>query len=220
MKRRLTLAAAFVLMASGAFAQDFEGGYVGGLLGYASGSADTKLKIPVRNARLVATDDIDYDGWDLGAYGGYRFALGSGAMLGIEAGGAFSGAEGSTRDVYGARDINQKLEKKSELYLSFKAGIPVQNTAFVYGIAGAQFARFDALTQDKDGGGTIGSKDATVGGWNLGLGAEYFVTPVVSTRLEYKYQSYSSFSFANKGGGRSTVDPAENVFRLGVSYNF
>jgi opacity protein-like surface antigen len=200
--------------------ETFDGGYVGGSLGYLSGQGDVRFTVPVQNARLVAKDTVDYDGWDLGIYGGYRFSLDSGVVIGAELGGSFSNAEGNARRNYGGNDLSTKLEKKGEVYLDFKAGAPIRPNVLLYGIGGFQSARFDAQVRDESGGGVVGSKDANVGGWALGLGSEYFLASNISTRLEWKYQSFGDVSFRNDLGGRVKIDPSENSFRLGVSYNF
>lgn len=223
MKRILALTLSGALLASGgsaAFAQDFQGTYAGALLGYTFGDADAKFSLPAgTNARLTASESVSYDGWDSGLYIGQRFMLQSGFMLAFEGGALLSNAGGSKRETYGTRELKTGFDKSNEFYLSAKAGIPVQNVALVYGIAGLQSASFEGKIKDEDSGQSIAKKDEYLNGWNLGLGAEYFLANNLSTRIEWKYQSYSEMSLRGDGG-RAKIDPSENVVRMGVSYNF
>jgi outer membrane immunogenic protein len=214
-------ATALVLSCAAASAQDFSGPYAGGSLGYDWGDADVRYSVPADggNARLKASDSFDVDGWDLGGYVGYRMATESGFLVAIEGGGLFSGASGTRKDVYGTEELKAELEKTNEFYVSAKAGIPVQNVAFVYGIAGVQTANFQGKVRNVGEGERLAKKEEYLGGWNLGLGAEYFLANNLSTRAEWKYQSYSDLSMSSSAG-RAKMEPTENVLRLGVSYNF
>lgn len=211
---------AAALAPAGAAAQVVDGGYVGGALGILSGDGDARVRFPAGQGRLVGDKTVDYSGWDLGAYGGYRLMTPQGFMLGFELGGSLAWADGGARADIGSRRVRQSLDKNGEVYVAFKGGVPVTDQALLYGIAGLQSGWFDAELRDRTTGRKIGERDTNVGGWQLGLGGEYFLVNNLSARLEWKYQSFNELSFSNAGGGRTKVDPSENVFRMGVSYNF
>lgn len=222
MKKSITLgAAALALSCAAVSAQDFSGPYAGGSLGYVWGDSDVDLSLPAAggNARLTASDNVDHDGFDLGGYAGYRLGLPSGFVVAIEGGAVLANASGAQRDAYGPRELKTSLSKNAEFYVSAKAGIPVREVAYVYGIAGLQTANFEGKVRDVETDQRVAKKDEYLGGWNLGVGAEYFLADNLSTRVEWKHQSYSDLSMSSSRG-RAKLEPTENVLRLGVSYNF
>jgi outer membrane immunogenic protein len=215
MKRTLAAATLLAAAASTAHAQTWDGGYVGVNLGYVNGTADLDQRDGTTNQRV--STDMDYSGWDGGIYGGFRLMPRGNIVLAGEVGGNWSSADGTTNNTL-FNNTRMTVEKTSEVYVSFKGGAEVQPLLLLYGIGGLQSGSFDFKVRNT-ATGSRSNTDDSVGGWHLGAGAEYAVTPAVSARFEYKYQSYDSFNW-NRGGNRVKVEPDENSFRFGVSYNF
>ncbi len=213
MIKLIASASALALMASVAQAQTFDGFYVGGELGYNTGEADLEWKPGDGSTR---SDEMDYDGWDIGLNAGWRRQFSNNFVLGVELGGNYSDVDGSTSSLFGTTSFDGSLEKDWEIFLSGKMGAVVQPNLQAYLIGGVQTADMDARVTD--GTSTWNSSD-----WNwglhLGVGAEYMLANNVSIRGEYKYQAYDDMT-VNAGGERVKFDPTESVFRLGVLWNF
>lgn len=223
MKVLLAGTSILVLTIATAQAQSFDGGYAGAQFGYVTGEPDLELRIPGDSATYAGT--IDYDGWDGGVFGGYRWVFQDTFVLGGELGANWSNADGSQGDPFGLDGPDFRstatLEKNDEFYLSLKAGAIVQPNALVYVIGGFQTASFDASVQfDDDFGSARFKKDEYLNGLHVGVGAEYMFTDRISGRMEYKYQDYDSITVGIGGDERVKFEPSESVFRVGVSYNF
>ena len=213
MIKLIASASVLALMALAAHAQDFDGPYVGGEIGYATGEAD--LEWTPSGESFTLSDELDYDGWDIGLNAGWRRQFPNNFVLGVELGGNYSDVDGSTSNIFNT-GLDASLEKDWEVFLSGKMGAIVQPNTLVYVIGGAQTADFDA--QVTDGTDTWNSSDWEWG-LHLGVGAEYLINTNLSVRGEYKYQMYDDMT-VNAGGERVEFDPTESVFRLGLLWNY
>jgi outer membrane immunogenic protein len=212
MIKLIASASVLALMASAAHAQDFDGPYVGGEIGYATGEADLEWQ----NMGATNSDELDYDGWDIGLNAGWRRQFPNNFVLGVELGGNYSDVDGSTSNIFN-QGLDASLEKDWEVFLSGKMGAIVQPNTLVYVIGGAQTADFDA--QVTDGTDTWNSSDWEWG-LHLGVGAEYLINTNLSVRGEYKYQMYDDMTVSAGAAGDVNFDPSESVFRLGLLWNF
>jgi outer membrane immunogenic protein len=215
MIKLIASASVLALMASAAQAQTFDGPYIGGEVGYVTGTADLDWRL---GGGFTGSDELDYDGWDIGAFAGFRRQFPNNFVLGVELGGNYSDVDGSSSNVFfngSGRDAS--IEKDWEIFLSGKMGAVVQPNLQVYVIGGLQTA--DMEVQWSEPGYSASSSDWKWG-LHLGLGAEYMLANNVSVRGEYKYQAYDDLSLRDINGDRVKFDPSESVFRLGVAFNF
>ena len=84
-------------------AQTFSGPYLGAQLGYQNGSVDGTLDLTPL-ALGTGSRDVDIDGFEFGAFAGFRHQLESNFVIGVELGALLSGADGSISNVFAAND--------------------------------------------------------------------------------------------------------------------
>ena len=170
---------------------DWTGFYLGALLGYTFGSADTD-----------EVGDIDADGIDGGLYAGANWQYDN-ILLGIEGDVLASGVEGSEDGV----DLDQGFNGS----LRARAGIALDQF-LLYGTAGGAVTELgldDAL----------GGDEQTLLGWTAGAGAEAMITDNITARVEYRYTDYEDETFT-LGGGDVDSDLSTHSVRAGVGFKF
>lgn len=145
---------------------DWNGFYLGALLGYSFGDSG-------------AGDDPEVDGIEGGAYGGAAWQYNN-FVLGIEADVLASGAESDG----GAFQVEQGFNGS----LRARAGIALDQF-LLYGTAGA------AVTELKLDDG-LGSDSQALLGWTAGAGAEAIITDNITARVEYRYSDYEDETFS------------------------
>jgi outer membrane immunogenic protein len=172
-------------------ANDWSGFYLGALLGYTWGDADTD-----------PFSDVEIDGVDGGGYAGATWQFGT-FVIGAEADVLGSGVEGSDGPLSVDQGINGSLRAR--------AGIALDRF-LLYGTAGG------AVT-DVELSGLGSSDDATLWGWTAGAGAEAMVFNNVTARVEYRYTDYEDETFT-LGAGAVDSDLSTHSVRAGVGVQF
>jgi len=176
------------------------GVYVGVYGGYNWSDADTN----------VAGFNPDIDGWEGGAFVGYKLDVlmknfnnfGIGMNGAIE---AFYGVSNS-EDSVGALT----LEKEDEWGVSFRPGFSVIDRATAplgiapYAILGYRSTEFTAR-----GAGFTGAEDYD--GFDLGIGTELIASGNFGVRAEYTHTFYSS---------ENGIKPSSDEVRIGLAYHF
>ncbi|MCP2003477.1 MULTISPECIES: outer membrane protein [Buttiauxella] len=193
---RKTLLVIVMLLSSGsAFAdsaKSFDGWYVGGNLGYGSGTNQDVSVSPGAGEPHGTPRDID--GTIGGIQAGYNWQLDNDIVLGVETG--FSGANisgglnnPSHSSWYDEVDINQAFN------LNFKAGYAIGNW-LPYVTAGLTVASMELAKgcsvnpapAVQDCGTAFNTAiDDTRAGYNVGAGVEWKFSDNFSTALEYRY---------------------------------
>jgi outer membrane immunogenic protein len=149
---------------------DWNGFYLGALLGYSFGDSDIG-------------DEAELDGIEGGAYAGAAWQYNN-FVLGIEGDVLASGLESDLDSLQVEQGFNGSLRAR--------AGIALDQF-LLYGTAGA------AMTElELDDG--LGSDSQALLGWTAGAGAEAMITDNITARVEYRYSDYEDETFSLGGG--------------------
>ena len=172
-------------------ANDWSGFYLGALLGYTWGDADTDL-----------AGDIEADGVDGGGYAGATWQFGN-FVLGAEADVLASGVESDEEPVGVEQGVNGSLRAR--------AGIALDQF-LLYGTAGATLSEVEVS-------GLGAADEETLWGWTAGAGAEAMVFNNVTARVEYRYSDYEDQTFT-LGGTETDADLTTHSVRAGIGVRF
>ena len=170
---------------------NWSGFYLGALLGWTWGTANTDL-----------VGDIDGDGIDGGAYAGANWQFGN-FVVGAEGDILFSGVDGEDAGVEFDQGLNGSLRAR--------AGIALDRF-LIYGTGGAALTNLELSN-------AAGSDDQTLWGWTAGAGAEALVTDNITARVEYRYTDYQDETFT-LGGADVDSDLTSHSVRAGVGVKF
>jgi outer membrane immunogenic protein len=172
-------------------ANDWTGFYLGALLGYSWGDADTDL-----------AGDLETDGVDGGGYAGATWQFGN-LVIGGEADVLASGLEGGEGPLSLDQGVNGSLRAR--------AGIALDRF-LLYGTAGAAVTEAEMT-------GFGDTDDATLLGWTAGAGAETKILDNVTARVEYRYTDYEDETFTLGDTGIES-DLSTHSVRAGVGVQF
>lgn len=181
----------------------WSGAYAGFHGGGSWGSIDFK------NVRSSNTSD-----WTGGGHAGFNMSFGN-FIAGVEGDLNYDGASGGYTLVSGE---SGHLDSSWTATLRGRVGVPV-GPALLYATAG--FAWKDAAFIESDGAGLSASHDATFSGAVYGIGAEGFVMPNMSVRLEALRYDYSAEKLSLSGAASAVqeIDPSDTVVRAGVTFH-
>lgn len=192
------VAALGIVAAAPAYAQAYDGPYVGVTAGW------ERSEIAGRIETLPIIGEASRDAVVLGGYAGYNVKATDRIVIGAEAG--FSATVDDTvRATSAGRALT--IDPRYGFDLSVRAGYLVTDKALVYARGG--YANTRVRTTLAATGGTIVASE-NLDGWQVGGGVEYAITDHVSTRIEYRYSDFGS------NGG--SYDRHQTL--VGVSYNF
>lgn len=191
----------------------WDGGYVGGQIGYGWGRST--FRTDEDSLRLKP------DGFLGGLYAGYNFDVGNNVILGVDGDVTYNNLKDSvteTDDIFGEDGVESKLRWSGAVRA--RAGVAVDRF-LPYLAGGVAFGNVKNSFYSTEDGNYSQSKSMT--GWTLGGGVDYAATDNVILRLEYRYTDY----------GRKDFNPASADFdfgarnrfkthdiRLGVAYKF
>jgi outer membrane immunogenic protein len=173
-------------------ANDWSGFYLGALLGYSWGRAETD----------DPSEDLGADGIDGGAYAGATWQTGN-FVLGGEADLLASGLAGEEDGLEVDQGLNGSLRAR--------AGIALDQF-LLYGTGGV------ALSDVEVGDGSS-SDDSALWGWTAGAGVEAMVTDKVTARIEYRYTDYENETFTLDNGPVDSDLSTQSV-RAGIGFKF
>jgi outer membrane immunogenic protein len=173
---------------------DWTGFYLGALLGYSWGDAETDDE---------DAGDFSVDGVDGGAYAGANWQAGN-FVFGAEADLLLSGLEDTSDDLTVDQGLNGSLRAR--------AGIALDQF-LLYGTGGAALTSLDV--SDDDGG-----QEDELWGWTLGAGAEAMVTDNLTARVEYRYTDYEDKTFSLGDEGDVNTDFSTHSLRAGLGVKF
>ena len=174
---------------------NFNGGFIGGQLGWQQDRQSLDVAtVPPTTVRAKG------DGLAYGGQLGYDFNLGS-AVIGIET--SLTGRTGTNRfptfDLEPGRTIN----------VTARAGFLVSPEGLLYARGGYSNARFSVTN------GAAESRD----GYTVGAGYEHMLGRNVSARLEYNYSDYGNDVLPG-AGGPSTLNYHRHAVMTGVNFRF
>lgn len=187
---------------------DWTGAYVGGHVGWVSGTVDWELVPP---PGPFGTYDID--GWLLGVQGGYNWQVDT-FVLGVE-------GDISLGDIVSDPDLSGFIDRQINWTASLRARAGVSFDAILlYGTAGLAVA--NSTTE------IFGFADDTNThvGWTVGVGAEAMVAENVSAKLEYRYSDYGSqtYDYFIPFGPGFNIESDSNIvahsITAGVNFHF
>lgn len=200
MKLRIVPAAAIAVALSAPihaqdmFAGAFNGPYGGVFLGY----ADYDLEFS--DDPVFSGTSIDISGAEFGVYGGYGRTFDRFYLAGeVEFGG---GPE--VTGIFGIDGLD--LDVEQTYGVSVLAGYVTSLDTLLYARIGYQRAEVRDV---------IDSRDENFDGVRYGAGAEYAVTENVRLRGEYVFTDYG-----NEDIDGTDIDVRQNLFRVGLAYEF
>ncbi|PHQ63276.1 MAG: hypothetical protein COC10_07025 [Sphingobium sp.] len=179
-KIALTSVLASAALTGTAFAETFDGPFVGVQSGWNS--------YEVRNVETplgVAAINDDQQSFTAGVYAGFDHRLTDRVVLGVE------GSLDTTNDdrLHGSTiSGSYTLDPKYSFDLTARAGFLVTPATLVYARAGYTNARVETMVADDAG---TASETRNQDGWLLGGGMERQLTEKVSARMEYRYSDLS-----------------------------
>lgn len=225
MKKYLVAGAALVAsLSSSAFAANFTGPYAGLTLGanslqsgYTQSSGDGNGSERTRSASTL---------FNYGLFGGYgqtfgQFYVGGELLLATTSGQAKYASGNNAGTAFALATVKETYSVNPVVRLG--ALIAPKTLAFVkMGVAGSQF-KASAIPLGAGRSATTYKK--TLWGYSLGAGMETLVTDSISVRADYTFNLYPTKTFSVTGAPGNAPDtakisPRDNVFRLGVAYNF
>lgn len=153
--------------------------------------------------------------WTGGGHAGFNLGLG-GIVVGVEGDASLDSSSLNFTPTFGGG--KGTFESDWSGTLRGRIGLPV-GPALLYATAG--YAWTDATLTTKSAAGTTFSQSKSFGGVVYGLGAETFVLPNMSLRLEALRFDYGSDKLSLTGATNALgeFDPSETVVRAGVSFH-
>jgi len=193
---------------------DFSGFYAGGQLGH--GTMQSENSGPRPNAAaptFTLFTTRSGQGLTAGAFGGYGQQFGS-FYVGAEAELELSSAGWNIeRDPVGRI---YSVEKLGTVGATLRAGYVVNESVLIYGRAGLVRSKFNTNYQFS---GNLVDQDDDLTGVRIGGGVELSVSQRTHLRLDYTHTNYDAHQ-VDYGVGVDQFDTSENLFRVGLSYQF
>lgn len=149
-----------------------------------------------------------------GGHIGFNWGLG-GLVLGVEADANLDSVDFSYSTAGGG---SRSFDTDWSGSVRGRIGIPI-GPALFYATAG--YAWTDVSLSEKDGTGASWSGDHRFDGIVYGIGAEAYVLPNMSVRLEALHYDYSStqLSISGAAGAVEDFDPSETIIRAGLTFH-
>jgi outer membrane immunogenic protein len=170
---------------------NWSGFYLGALLGYSFGDADTD-----------EAGSIDVNGIDGGVFAGANWQYNN-LVLGIEGDVLGSALDGGEAGV--------SLDQRIEGSLRGRAGLALDRF-LLYGTAGGAAADLKVSAGGDD-------DQKALLGWTAGAGVEAMLTGNLTARVEYRYTDYEDKTFTVDGADID-ADLNTNSVRAGVAFKF
>ncbi|PZO52692.1 MAG: hypothetical protein DCF16_08905 [Alphaproteobacteria bacterium] len=251
MKKVSLLAAAALIMSAGsASAQDWAGFYVGGNISSSSGQSDQDATIggqwsaETQNTRDFVSQhfdgDLDPEGWGYGIQGGYNWQTESGFVFGGEIGYSMLDADDASGDRVGSPSASPALiytvsnATEIESVLNARANLGYDFGGVLgYVVLGYSWAEVssDILITSNGNYLKAASESDNVGGFTWGLGGAIRLGGPWSARLEYTRTDFDELSYSTVyRPGSSFTSPAytENYnedlsldsIQVGINFDF
>ena len=228
----VVVATSSFVFASAALAENanaWNGPYAGVDIGYGSSTFRNTFHVYEFQTASTGTDNVALSGISGGVHVGYRAAVFSDWVLGVQADALWSGINGSGSAIScpaASCFINNTT-------VQHDSADSVQTLKATIGYAMGDwlpYATIGGAVGEFRGSGTIGnflsstkfSYSKSDGGWLVGGGVEARIDPHLSWKAEYDYLSFAGFSEIAPPGaiGTTGVRIDENLFEIGVNYRF
>lgn len=197
---------------------NFNGFYAGWLIGYGSGSGNTKsYTTDPAGAIRSNNSQISIDGWNTGITAGYGKAMGNKVYLGLDLNYTFDSAQGKAAAI--------KVDEKDSFELAARVGGIVAN-ALPY----IKFGYINAHVNGQYQGPTGGNRkylDDRLNGWLVGAGIDFKISAHLVGGLDYTYSHLPGHGkplvYAVAGGNEtfnSKTQLDDNKVRVKIAYQF
>lgn len=137
----------------------------------------------------LGTDNGHDNGVTYGFGVGYDAAVGKNLIVGLD--GEIADSSAKRCGTFASAVDELCTRTRRDLYIGARAGVPVTPNLLLYGKAGYTNARFNTSYVDGVDGSTNFDISHDHGGYRLGAGAEYAITPQAFIKAEYRYSNYS-----------------------------
>ncbi len=173
----------------------WQGSYIGGYVGGATGADDVVTGVPVSlaGAPLFASAPASYklgSGFVGGYTGGYNWQMSPNWVLGYESETGYIGVTGSSN--FAGRATSTARTSLNGMYSAYTARVGYAwDRSLLYAKGGVTYARFETGVTDSTGGAhidTTGRKSAL--GYAVGGGWEYALDTKWSVKAEYLYLGF------------------------------
>lgn len=198
-------------------ARNWEGLYVGGALGYATGADDRVGVTPPGGGRVSSLGSLDVQGVTYALHAGYRWqreVKGRQVVTGPEL--AYEGS--SADDSFSRRGENASSELKRLLSLRWKTGMlnRAGDTLF-YGTVGFARGKFDYSVE---AAGMAYKGDFNDNAWTAGLGIERRLNERVSVFGEWEFRQFGKTTLRDTTGYETRATPEHHHIRVGANIRF
>lgn len=147
-------------------------------------------------------DSISKGGLTYGGMAGIDTPVGKHGRVGLEASVAGSTAALTLAGSDGINTAEVKIAAGVDLYIGGKLGWMVAPKTQLFATLGYANSKFTASARFN--GTKIWQESTSLSGFRVGAGAEYFLTPHVRARLEYRYTHYGEISYQDQPlGGKA-----------------
>ena len=174
------------------YAQDFNGGYIGGTVGMSHYNLEL-------NDNDLTFDGISADGPNFGIIGGFGKNIKNNMYVGFEGNFGYNTAE---VEISTAND-NIELEAEDSFGFSGRIG-HIVNSWMTYGLVGWQQVSMEASVNNV-------SDDEDFNGFRLGIGVEHQIQKEIFLRGEYSCTMYNE---------EHNFEPTAGNFQLGLGFRF
>lgn len=193
---------------------DFSGFYAGGQVGHGAIQSDNSGPRPTDAAReFTLSATRSGQGFSGSVIAGYGFQWGNlyfspEVELGVSSA-SWDIERNPTGRIY-------SVEKSESLSAMLRLGYVVNDSTLIYGRAGVSNAKFKT---SYDYRGESVDQDDTLHGVRLGAGVEFELRDNFHVRFDYTQTDYDSHK-VDYGRGVDDFDTSENLFQVGLTYQF
>ncbi len=207
----LVSAAALLVAAGAARAEDWAGPYAGIIAAYNATSTDTQYDDPGLILYDVSTDPV---GWSVGGVVGLNFVVDGPLLFGVEGEIGAANVTDTIDDTLGGG--SNTITATTDYYTSLRArfGLPM-DAVLPYAVGGVTLAHTTVSASDGDI-----SDEALIPGYTAGLGVELALGDDLSVRLEYQHTEFVEHTWFDGDPWSSTGKGASNAVRFGMTYGF
>lgn len=208
------IAAAVVAPSSSAI--DWEGAYVGLVVGHGSGREDVGVRIG-DHTTLYTPDELEISGTTYGLRAGYRQRFFTRSLAGVE----LSYETGSMEDSFSTAGYEASDELDHALSLRIKSGVLAGEKTWIYGLVGVSRGKFDYQLNGDGAGGPIQINDNfSATARIVGIGVEHKITQRLSVSGEWEYVNFGKTHLEDSIGKGTEATPDWHAIKLGLNYQF
>ncbi len=210
--RKLAIAAlAATALTTSAFANKFDGPYIGAGIGIGIGDAD--LQVVTATPGSGGDSDLATLGVVGGIHGGWDKVFQNKWLLGLFVFGDLSSMDGKFTDrTEGEDTVTVKVDMDWSIGAGVRGGV-VLGDCLIYLHAGWIGSEWEIKTPSK-------KDDDFLNAFRLGVGFETMLNEHIALGGEYAYSWYEDHKLKAPSGSTVKIDPNASVFRLKLSWRF